>query len=58
MRIEDGFMIGTDWHTKRRVMINVACIETVDLDCGNQPPADRVYFREARRPHIDLQREE
>jgi hypothetical protein len=55
-RIEDGFVIGTRWDTGKGVMIGVHGIERISLDCGNSPPADRVYFLNDRIPHIDLKR--
>lgn len=57
MKIENGFIIGTDWHTGKTVMIGVHAVLKITLDVGNSPPADRINFIDAHIPHIDLQRD-
>lgn len=54
--IEDGFVIGRRWSNGKQVMIGVHAIERIELDCGNSPPADRIYFIDARETPIDLKR--
>ena len=55
-RVENGFLIGTRWQNGKTVMIGVHAIERIELDCGNSPPADRVYFTDARATPIDIKR--
>jgi hypothetical protein len=58
MKIENGFVVGTDWHTGRTVRIGVHAILKIDEDCGNVPPANRIYFVNGHIPHVDLKRED
>lgn len=54
MKIENGFVTGREWHTKRVVMINIQAIERIDINVGHSPPADRVRLLDPRAQPIDL----
>ena len=57
MKIENGFIIGRHWESKKTVMIGVHAVLRVVLDNGNSPSADRVYFMDGNIPHVDLLRD-
>lgn len=48
MKFENGFIVGTEWHTGKGIMVAVHAIERVMLDCGNSPKANRIYMAEGR----------
>jgi hypothetical protein len=52
--VRDGFLYGTDWNTRKHIMIGVHAILKVTIDCGNNPPANRVTFIDGHMPHIDI----
>lgn len=56
MKIENGFVIGEDWTSKKQVRIGVHAILKITEDVGNSPPADRIYFIDGHIPPIDLKR--
>lgn len=54
MKIENGFVTGISWHTKKRVMVQVGAILKITLDCGNSPKADRIHFIDGHIDPVDL----
>lgn len=54
MKIENGFVIGNKWQGGKGVMINVDAILRIEMDCGNSPPANRIYFKDGHLPHMEL----
>jgi hypothetical protein len=48
MKIENGFIVGTAWHTGKDIMVAVHAVERIMLDCGNSPKADRIYLADGR----------
>ena len=53
VKIENGFIVGRDWHNKEPIMINVQHVLYIG-NSGNSPPAARVHFVNSDKGYRDV----